>query len=247
MLKYPHFALNNLFMANGYIETKMGEDVVHEYEREEELEQCIRRLVLRKPEPFRGWELRFLRRGLNLSQADFGNLVDRDAQTVARWEKTSEVVPRFVDLIIRARFAQKYEPNMTMAEVLSYSDGNAPALPTFIQLMLTEKGWVFDFEFRTRFTLSKAKMVEPMMLPIGLGPVQTLSERFVILNSVLPVIKETTGLYSSGSFIGNASDNSLSSFKYPLLKTRHTKSITTSGSVSVAMSERTMIQSRTLQ
>lgn len=143
MIKYPHFAFNNLYLTNGYREERFGEDVVYEYEREDELEQCIRRLVLRKPEPLRGWDLRFLRRGLELTQADFGKMVDRDAQTVARWEKSAEVVPRFVDLMIRARFAERFEPQITGAKLLSFIDGTGPALPDYISLSLSRDGWKF--------------------------------------------------------------------------------------------------------
>lgn len=143
MIKYPHFAFNNLYLTNGYCEVHFGEDVAYEYEREEELEQCIRRLVLRKPEPLRGWDLRFLRRGLELSQADFGKMVDRDAQTVARWEKSADVVPKFVDLMIRARFAERFEPQITGTKLLSFVDGTGTAFPDYISLSLSRDGWKF--------------------------------------------------------------------------------------------------------
>lgn len=142
MIDYPHFAFDNLFLTNGYHESTIDDDVVYEYDREEELEQCIRRLVLRKPEPLRGWDLRFLRRGLELSQADFGKMVDRDAQTVARWEKSKELVPKFVDLMIRARFAERFEPELA-TKLLSFIDGTAPPLPKKITLSLSKDGWNF--------------------------------------------------------------------------------------------------------
>lgn len=172
MIKYQHFALNNLFLANGYIETPTDDGIEREYEREEELEQCIRLLVLRKPERLRGWDLRFLRRGLELSQADFGEMVDRDAQTVARWEKSSEQVPKFVDLMIRARFAERFEPQIKLAEILSFTDGTAPAFPEVIQLFLTQSGWVFDFGILNILSLFKVQSVNSAAAPMGSGPVQ---------------------------------------------------------------------------
>lgn len=187
MIKYLHFALDNLFLANGYRETRVDSYIEREYEREEELEQCIRRLVLRKPEPLRGWDLRFLRRGLELSQTDFGIIIDRDAQTVARWEKSAESVPKFVDLMIRARFAERFEPQIKLAELLSFTDGAAPALPTFIQLSLTQNGWVFDFKPRFNLPLIKARTISSAALPIGHGPVQTLAEELFYSHSGTPV------------------------------------------------------------
>ena len=44
-------------------------------------------------------------------------MIDRDAQTVARWEKSSEVLPKFVDLTIRTRFAAKFDQTI-LAEPL---------------------------------------------------------------------------------------------------------------------------------
>jgi DNA-binding transcriptional regulator YiaG len=175
MIKYLHFASDNLFLANGYHEAHTDNGIEREYEREVELEQCIRLLVLRKPEPLRGWDLRFLRRGLELSQADFGGMVDRDAQTVARWEKSSEHVPKFVDLMIRARFAERFEPQIKLSELLSFTDGTAPALPTFIQLKLTPNGWTFDFGARTALPPIIGMSKSFAALPIGLGPVQMVS------------------------------------------------------------------------
>lgn len=183
MIKYPHFALDNLFLVNGYRETKLGEDVVHEYEREDELEQCIRRLVLRKPEPLRGWDLRFLRRGIQLSQTDFGALVDRDSQTVARWEKSRDLVPKFVDLMIRARFAERFEPQMQLAELLSFTDGKAPASSTYIQLTFSDNGWMFAFEPPTVFSTTEVSIIGSIDLPSGQGPVQSVEEKIYYLKS----------------------------------------------------------------
>lgn len=169
MIKYQHFALDNLYLTNGYREMQTNYGIEREYDREEELEQCVRRLLLRKPEPLRGWDLRFLRRGLELSQADFGKMVDRDAQTVARWEKSAELVPKFVDLMIRARFAERFEPKIELAEVLNFIDGTAPALPKQIQLFLSTDGWKFTFELLTTLPITTAWIINSAALPAGYG------------------------------------------------------------------------------
>ncbi len=53
MIKYPHFAFGNLFLTNGYVEIHAADGIEFQYEREDDLEQCIRRIVLRKPERLR--------------------------------------------------------------------------------------------------------------------------------------------------------------------------------------------------
>ena len=182
MIPYKHFAIPNLFLVNGYKEIQTPDGIEREYDQEDALEQCVRSLLLRNPQPLRGWDLRFLRNGLGLSQAEFGQMVERDAQTIARWEKAQESVPKFVDLMIRARFAERFEPKIKLAELLSFSDGTAPRLPTYIQLSLTKNGWEFDFQPRTILPSTKAHAIGFAALPRGHGPVQMLSQRVIVIN-----------------------------------------------------------------
>lgn len=165
MIHYEHFALPNLYLLNGYREVETPDGIYHEYERGDELELCVGRVLLRKPERLRGWDLRFLRRALALSQPDFGQLVDRDAQTVARWEKSEDVIPTFVELTIRARFAERFEPWMCVEELLTYVDGRAPQLPERIVLHLTDAGWTFDIEPRIKYVLTHAHADFILRLP----------------------------------------------------------------------------------
>lgn len=230
MTKYLHFALSNLFLTNGYREIHTENGIEREYEREEELEQCIRRLVLRKPEPLRGWDLRFLRRGLDLSQENFGKMTGKDAQTVARWEKSAESVPKLVDMMIRARFAERFEPQIGIAELLSFSDELAPALPTQIQLSLTKNGWDFNFEPRTNLPSTTAWAINSTALPSGHGPVQMVGECVVYVYSDRPTpIEKSSGRPSHSVLL---------------------KKITTSGSMPALLPRNithSSIHSRTLQ
>ena len=141
MIRYIHFAFRNLYLVNGYREFSTSDGIEREYESPDQLEQCIRGLVLRKNEPLRGWDLRFLRRGLGFSQADLGILLDRDAQTVARWEKSSDPIPKFADITIRTRFAARYEPNMAVSELIAYIDGCSKKLPEKIVLSFFGNEW----------------------------------------------------------------------------------------------------------
>lgn len=169
MIAYSHFALSNLYLINGYKEEETHHGIERVYEYEDELEQCVRRLVVRKPERLRGWDLRFLRRGLNLSQADFGQMVDRDAQTVARWEKSADAIPKFVDLTIRVRFAEHFEPGMSLQELLSYVDGLARKLPEKVLLKLEGASWSFNLEPRVKVAQNHAQADLVVNLPSGQG------------------------------------------------------------------------------
>ena len=156
MTRYPHFAFPNIYLVNGYTVTNTHRGEEMEFAREDDLEQCIRRIVLRKPSRLRGWDLRFLRRGLSMTQAELGAYVDRDEQTIARWEKTEDSVPRAVDVVIRMRFAACCEPSLSIKEVLSFVDGKGPMLPPSIFLRLTDKGWRMERQPRIQFVQNEA-------------------------------------------------------------------------------------------
>jgi DNA-binding transcriptional regulator YiaG len=170
MTRYPHFSFPNLYLLNGYREFSGPHGLEREYLREDDLEHCIRKLAIRKSERLKGWDLRFLRRGLELSQSDFGVMVDRDAQTVARWEKSGEAVPRAVDLCIRVLFAARFEPQMSTADILNCVDGTSFKLPETIYLRLTARGWTFEPEP----TIKRARSVAHALTEVRFEPMASL-------------------------------------------------------------------------
>lgn len=188
MTQYPHFAFPKLFLLNGYKELETHRGIELEYEQEDDLEQCIRRLLVRKPTRFQGWDLRFLRRGLGLSQADVGAQIDRDAQTIARWEKSADPIPSAVDLAIRTRFAARFEPQLSTQEILDYVDGRGERLPTSIYFRLTNDGWQFEAQPKVKFARSKAYGDARVLVGANVGLVYRFSNHFVRENSARLVI-----------------------------------------------------------
>lgn len=172
MLPYPHFSVPNLYLENGYEAQMTPDGEIRMYSAEDRLEHCVRRVLLRRPTRLRGWDLRFLRRGLDLSQGQFGKMIERDAQTVARWEKSKRHVPALADLAIRSRFAEKFEPSMPVKELLGHVDGKSPKLPNFILLTFNGSDW--SFSFRPLFSLlrKEATTQADLILPRGPGATQ---------------------------------------------------------------------------
>lgn len=154
MIRYIHFAFDNLYLLNGYKEINYGDDIIYEYEHLDELEQCIRCLVASKKESLKGWDLRFLRRGLEITQAEFGETIGRDGQTVARWEKQQEVIPKFADLAIRLIFSGKFTPSMTAKELLQINNGSGNKYPEKIFLKLVNNNWHLESGFRKQVASS---------------------------------------------------------------------------------------------
>lgn len=179
MIVYPHFAIPNLYLVNGYKEAETEHGIEHQYEFEDELERCVQCLLLRKPSRLRGWDLRYLRRSLDLSQTDFGRLVDRDPQTVARWEKSVDEVPQFIDLTIRMRFAERFVRDLSAVEVLSYVDGTARKLPEKILLHRDATGWKYSLEPTFKLRPINTRSVSAEVWSPSRVPILKIFDRFM--------------------------------------------------------------------
>jgi len=84
---YTGCALPNVYLENGYelVKSPYGEGVaIHEIDR---LHAALGAVVVANTAPLTGADFRFLRQELGLSQAALGDLVGKDEQAVARWEK----------------------------------------------------------------------------------------------------------------------------------------------------------------
>jgi putative transcriptional regulator len=102
---YTGCGLDNVWLANGYTvhEDVYGTSV--EIEDLPGLHRTIGRALANKLAPLTGQELRFLRIEMDLSQRRMGELLGRQAQTVALWEK-GENPPENVDYLVRHIYRQ---------------------------------------------------------------------------------------------------------------------------------------------
>lgn len=146
MISYPHFAVPNLFLKNGYTQEESEYGALLSYTDEDALEACIRLILAITPKKLNGPQLRFLRRGLDLSQEAFGEFVDRDAQTIARLEKLDKLIPQNVALAIRSRFLARFKPCMTISEMLSIHDCSARFPHDKIVLSHEDGKWSYCFD-----------------------------------------------------------------------------------------------------
>ncbi|MGZ8219573.1 helix-turn-helix domain-containing protein, partial [Methylomagnum sp.] len=90
---YQECGLDNVWLENGYEfhETPYGKGV--SFLNAGALDATIAKALTEKPAPLTGKELRFLRIMLNLSQKTVGELMGKEAQTVALWEKADALKP----------------------------------------------------------------------------------------------------------------------------------------------------------
>lgn len=122
---YLQCGLENVWLINGFeiVKTTYGESV--RIDRADELDESIAAYLTEKPSPLSGQEFRFLRQQLDMSQKRIGELFGKEAQSVAKWEKSPEI-NKDVDFLIRHIYRQtkmnKSQTYMEMVDRLNHLD-----------------------------------------------------------------------------------------------------------------------------
>jgi DNA-binding transcriptional regulator YiaG len=65
------------------------------------LEKAILRLLVNKPAPLNGAELRFIRKYLNMTTTEFGKIFDVTHAAISKWESEKACPPASADVYIR--------------------------------------------------------------------------------------------------------------------------------------------------
>lgn len=103
--RYLACGLDNVFLTSGYRRKERAGQWVTSVEDAEGLHKAIaKHLVLRRKE-LSGREVRFLRKHLELTQAELGKLFGVTDQTVARYEKGESAFEGAADMLLRLMVA----------------------------------------------------------------------------------------------------------------------------------------------
>lgn len=118
MIEYTGCGLPNIYLSNGFneIETPYGKSV--SIDDLEGLHRAIGMEIVTKEPTLSGLEFRFLRKELELSQDRLGNLLGRDAQTIALWEKEKSDLPKMADMLLRAIYSESYNDNIHIKDMI---------------------------------------------------------------------------------------------------------------------------------
>jgi putative transcriptional regulator len=116
MYHYTESGLSNVWLVNGYAEeqTPYGKGV--RIDDAAGLHRSIATCLVNDKPHLTGAEIRFLREELDLSQAALAQIVGKDTQSVARWEKGR--VPKMADRMIRFVYASYATGNADMKELI---------------------------------------------------------------------------------------------------------------------------------
>lgn len=102
---YTECGLENVYLVSGYDSEDDAELGTMVYVRDADKLHCaIGEWLVRNKKVLSGNELRFLRKEMNLTQAELGSLLGMTDQAVARWEKEKHDISGPADYLIRALF-----------------------------------------------------------------------------------------------------------------------------------------------
>ena len=108
------------------------------------LHRDIAQAVLKQERPLRGAEIRFLRKCLGWSGADFAKHTGTKPETVSRWENGKAVMGPQADRLLRVLVARETPIIEYSVDVLAQvaADGGAAA-PVRVELEKGPKGWKY--------------------------------------------------------------------------------------------------------
>ena len=103
---YTECGLDNVFIEVDVIEADDAGNRVFRFPAINRLHRAIAEGIINADGLLDGKEIRFLRTEMGMTQAELAKLLDRDSQTVARWEKGEKDVDRAQDALIRQLAAE---------------------------------------------------------------------------------------------------------------------------------------------
>lgn len=99
--------LDYVYLVDGFEVIKTAYGPAVQVENASKLDRAIALAVVRRQSRLTGQEARFLRGLMDMTQAELGQALGKDAQTVARWEKGKTEMPPTEDIAIRQIYLEQ--------------------------------------------------------------------------------------------------------------------------------------------
>lgn len=140
-IRYTSCGLSNVWLADGYtIESFHGEQTIAIHDLDS-LPHAIGRAVVSAGSLLGGAEIRFLRRHMDLTQAELAGLLGCDVQQVARYEKDQNHIPGPADRLLRLLWSEHAGEPVALRSFLAKLSGMRPEAPGRLMFTLGPQGW----------------------------------------------------------------------------------------------------------
>lgn len=140
-LHYTACGLDDVYLVSGYDEVKTSEGDGLSIKKLEQLHMAIGCSLVQKKKVLSGKELRFLRKQLDLSQAELGALVGLTSQQVARWEKGESEISGAADVVLRMLFIEHKGGRINMRDLVEKLNEMDSSIEEKFFFEKTANGW----------------------------------------------------------------------------------------------------------
>lgn len=141
LLHFTLCGLDDVYLANGYEITDYDGDKGVAIKELDQLHNAIGYSLVKEKKALNGRELRFLRKEMNMRQADLARLLGLSSQQVARWEKGTSEISGPADLLVRAAYLEHLGNDVNLLKLRSnIDDMDSPASGKNI-FEETPQGW----------------------------------------------------------------------------------------------------------
>lgn len=128
---YRSCGLDGIYLLNGF-DTKVHDGEEHVSIKDiDGLHMAIGRYLVMHRKALAPEEIRFLRRTMDLSQAELGEAVGKTNQSVARWEKGESGIPATAEKLLRAIFIARLPDDDALDALRDFLAARLEELDTF--------------------------------------------------------------------------------------------------------------------
>lgn len=140
-IRYAGCGLDDIWLSDGYvIEWFHGEQTIAIHDLDGLL-RAIGATVAAATRPLAGKEIRFLRRQMDMTQAELASLLGCDVQQVARYEKDQNRIPGPADRLLRLLWSDHAREPVTLRPFLAELSGMRPEARGRLVFGLGPQGW----------------------------------------------------------------------------------------------------------
>jgi len=140
-LHYTACGLDDVYLLSGYEVEKTSEGEGISIKKLELLHKAIGCSLVKEKKVLSGKELRFLRKQMDLSQAELGALVGLTSQQVARWEKGESEISGAADVVLRLLYIEHAGGTINMRDLVERLNEMDSSIEEKFFFEKTAQGW----------------------------------------------------------------------------------------------------------